>query len=460
MSAFDVIDDAPVTRFHRKLLFACCGGPFLDGYILSLIGVAMVGIIKDIPATSSELGMVGAASLVGMFFGATLFGALTDKIGREKMYALDLAVLVVACGLTALVDSIWQLIVLRFIIGLAIGADYPIATSLLTEFTPKKRRGFMIGVSALAWALGAMTAFLVGFILVAATDEHPWRVMLASGAVLGVIVVLMRRGIPESPRWLASKGRFEEARSVVEQVYGREAASRIDLTPAEENKSSFWESLPLVVRDGNWKRTVMCSVLYLAQVTPLYAIYTFGGVILAATGVSGGGSEILGELLFAILFALGVLPALRLVETWGRRPMTLVPFALMALSLGGLAVWVDAPGWFVITAFLFYAVTSGGPQIMEWVYPNELFPTEVRATAVGIAVGVSRIGAAVGTYMVPIGIESIGVNATMAIAAGLTLFGFLVCFAWAPETKGRSLAETSASDGVSRKRPTATSLPE
>lgn len=445
MSGFSVIDDAPVSRFHRKLLIACCGGPFLDGYIISLIGVALTGFLAEIPANPVELGLIGAAGLIGIFFGATVFGALTDKIGREKMYAIDLTVLVVACALTAFVGAPWQLIALRFVIGLAIGADYPIATSLLTEFTPKKRRGFMIGLSGLAWSLGAMTAFLVGFIVINLTGEHPWRFLFASGAVLGIIVVLMRRGIPESPRWLAMKGRTEEARKVLVQVYGEDTAAQVDLSTIEiQERRSTLSDLSKLVKNGYWKRTLMCGILYFAQITPQYALYTFGAVILASAGLEGGNAETLGELLIAALFAIGILPALKLVESWGRRPMTLLPFALMALALGGLAIWVGAPPWFVIVGFLVYAFVSGGPSILEWIYPNELFPTEIRATAVGVAVGFSRIGAATGTYLVPIGIVTIGINWTLGIFAIVTFLAFLACWAWAPETKGRSLAETSS----------------
>jgi len=115
----DIIDDASVGKFHRKLLIACCGGPFLDGYVLSLIGVAMIGISQDFSISGSMMGLIGAAAIIGTFFGATFFGALTDRIGREKMYALDLTVLVGACGLSAFVTSVWQLVALRFIIGLA-----------------------------------------------------------------------------------------------------------------------------------------------------------------------------------------------------------------------------------------------------------------------------------------------------------------------------------------------------
>lgn len=444
MSGFDVIDDAPITKFHRKLLIACCGGPFLDGYILSLIGVALIGFSAEITVSPVQQGLIGAASLIGIFFGATLFGSLTDKIGREKMYALDLTVLVVACGASAFVAEAWQLIALRFVIGLAVGADYPIATSLLTEFTPRAKRGYMIGLSAFAWALGAMTAFLVGYIVVSVSGgHHLWRWMLFSGAVLGIIVVILRRGIPESPRWLASKGRTAEAEAVIKMVYNVDVTLDPP-TAAESQKRSYFQDLKTLVTGGYLKRTVMCGVLYFAQITPQYALYTFGTLILMTAGISGNNSETLGELFIAALFAVGIIPALKLVEKPGRRPMAVIPFALMAIPLLALGLWVNAPAWFVVVAFAFYAFASGGPAILEWVYPNELFPTEIRATAVGVSVGISRIGAATGTYLLPIGIATIGVSGTVLIGAAITIIAFFVCLAWAPETQGRSLADTSS----------------
>ncbi|MFW0797603.1 MFS transporter [Gordonia sp. CPCC 205515] len=441
MKTFDVIDDAPTSRFHRKLLIACCGGPFLDGYVLSIIGVAMVGIKADLGPSSSEVGLIGAASLIGIFFGATLFGALTDRIGREKMYALDLTVLVAGCVLCIFVQEAWQLILLRLIIGLAIGADYPIATSLLTEFTPSKKRGFMIGLTGVSWSVGAAFAYIVGAIVVGVSGDHQnWRFMLGTAAVLGVIVVLARRGIPESPRWLLNKGRIDEAQAVIEQVYGHKVELTKDQAPASE-KGSFMA----ILRGGYLKRTIMCGTLYLAQITPQYAMMTFLPVILAGFAISAdsGSVSLLVETVIIVLFAVGAIPALRWVETIGRRKMTIVPFAIMAVPF--LVLWLvpDAPIWVVVLGFCVYAFASGGPSILEWIYPNELFPTEVRATAVGAAVGISRIGAATGTYLLPISIDHLGIGPTMGFGALLTIIGFVVCYAWAPETAGRSLEETS-----------------
>jgi putative MFS transporter len=440
----NVIDDAKSSSFHRRLLVACCGGPFLDGYILSLVGVALLGFQAEIEATTVEVGLIGAASLIGIFFGALVFGALTDRIGREKMYAIDLTVLVVACGLSAFVNAPWELIVLRFIVGLAVGADYPIATSLLTEFTPKKKRGYMLGMAGLAWSIGAMVAFLVAFLVVSISGGYGlWRWLLGSGVIVGIIVVLLRRGIPESPRWLANQGRIEEAQAVMRKVYGPDAVLP-PAKPEDAPDASFFQDMKLIVSGGYLKRIIMCGMLYFAQITPQYALYTFGGTILATAGITGENAATLGELVIAALFAIGIIPVMYLMESWGRRPLTIWAFFLMALPLFGLALWGDAPAWFVVMAFAVYAFVSGGPSALQWVYPNELFPTKIRATAVGLSVAFSRIGAASGTYLVPIGLVTIGLQGTMLIAAIITVIALVVCIAWAPETKGRSLEETSS----------------
>ncbi|MDJ0357085.1 MFS transporter [Paenarthrobacter sp. PH39-S1] len=444
MDSLAIMDEAPVSKFHKKLLLACCGGPFLDGYVLSIIGIALIGIKADFNLGSVEVGLIGAASLVGILFGATIFGNLTDRIGREKMYALDLTVLVAACFLSTFIQLGWQLIILRFILGLAIGADYPIATSLLTEFTPTKKRGYMIGMAAFSWSLGAGFAYVVGTTVVVSTGGYgAWRWLLLSSAILGVIVVALRRGIPESPRWLLLKGRVAEAEKVVEAVYGRKLNLSTQTSVNKQEEMTGRAAFKAIVSGGYLKRTIMCGTLYLTQITPQYALLTFSPLILAGFGIADGPLGLVGELTITILFAVGCLPAMKLVETKGRRPMTVIPFALMLLPLVALWLFPNGPLWFVIFAFCFYAFTSGGPNITEWIYPNELFPTEIRATAVGVSVGISRIGAATGVYLLPISLEQLGTGTTMMFGAILTLVGLLVCYAWAPETKGRSLEDTS-----------------
>ncbi|MTD56600.1 MFS transporter [Amycolatopsis pithecellobii] len=442
----EVIDSAPPSRFHKRLVVACCGGPFLDGYIISIIGVALVGISGSLLLSSSDSGMAGAAALVGIGLGALLFGALTDRIGREKMYAVDLTVLVVGSVLCALVNEAWQLIVLRLILGLAIGADLPIATSLMTEFAPARRRGMMLGFAAVAWAAGGAAAYLVGWIMVELSGGYGlWRWMLASGAVFALLVVVLRRNVPESPRWLASKGRITQAQAVVRRIYGVDVdeAGFTTRSSVADTAVSGLGGLRVLFRGGYLKRTIMCTVLYIANVTPNYAIFIFAPVLLANFHLSGGSLDVLGGLVITVLSIVGAFPALRWIETAGRRKTALIPLTVTLVPFVALWLVPEGPAWFVIVAFSLYALTIAGPGMLIWSYPNEIFPTEVRATALGFMVAASRIGAVVGTYLLPVGLETIGAGNVMLIAAILTAAAIVVCYFWAPETRGLALDEAA-----------------
>ena len=436
-----IIDDSPMKPFHWRLLVQSAGGPFLDGWLLSIIGIALIGMTPALGLSVTDLSLAGAAALIGIFFGGLIFGRMTDVIGRQLMYTIDLIVLVVGSVLCAFVDSAWQIILLRFLIGVAIGADYPIATSLLAEWLPTKKRAAMLGSLVVAWFLGATVATFLGFGMVEFLGEDSWRWMLASSGVPGLIILLMRFGTPESPRWLISKGRIDEAEAVVKKIYGPKA----DLSSIRDVESirPVRVGYSALLQGEYLKRTIFCGMFYLCAVTPLFAIYTFGPKILSAFGLNDGNLSNIGYALISLLFLLGCLPALRLSETVGRRPLLLWSFALMVLPFLALGVAPEAPVALIIFWFCLYAVASGGPNILEWSYPNELFPTDIRATAMGVITAVSRIGAALGTFLLPLSLEHYGDGITMLIMAGMTAVGFLVSFMLAPETKGRSLSETS-----------------
>lgn len=437
----DAVENARMRPFHRKLLVACCGGPLLDGYLLSIVGVALVGITDEMRLSTTSSALVGVVALIGMFLGGLLIGPLTDRVGRRAMYTIDLAVLLVASVLCVFVTEPWQLIVLRFVIGFAVGADYPIATALLAEWFPRAQRARAMGGVIAAWYVGAMLSYAVGWAITEATGPQGWRWILGSAAVLSALVLAMRHGTPESPRWLVDRGRVDEAAELVRRILGT-TVSRDELLEARESE----------VRRGSMRdlfsgiylrRVVFISIFYTCQVIPMWAMYLFGPKMLAAFGLDSANLSNLGSGLISALFLLGCLPAMRLLDTAGRRRTIIWSFVLMVVPLAVLGWWPTAPVFVVIGCFCLYAFFAGGPGILEWLYPNELFPTSIRASAIGVAVAFSRIGAAVGTYLVPISLERLGTATTMYIGAGITVIGVLVCVAWAEETKGKSLAEAS-----------------
>lgn len=434
-----LIDDAPLTSFHKKLALYSSGGPFLDGFILSIIGVAMIQITTEFKLSASEQGLVGAAALAGIFFGAFLGGWLTDKFGRHLLFTVDLIALVVCSVLQAFVnDAVW-LIILRLLIGFAVGADYPIATSLLAEFTPSRWRGPLLGAFVTMWFVGAAVAYIVGQFLL--TFEGGWRWMLASAAIPAVIIVLLRVGTPESPRWLVKVGRLDEANQVLKRVYGPNV-SIADLPEETGGNVSVVELL----RSGYGKRMAFITIFWTCSIVPLFAVYAFGPAILQALKLGDNLAHI-GSAAITVMFLVGCLVAVFLVNRMGRRPLIIHSFLWSGLALLALGLFPGVDSWIIMVLFAAYAILIGGTQIMQWVYPNELFPTEVRGSAVGLASSLSRIGAAVGTYLVPVALTTLGIGTTMIIAGIVTLIGVAVSVAWAPETRGLTLGQAAALPG-------------
>ncbi|MFJ4171160.1 MFS transporter [Paenarthrobacter sp. NPDC089714] len=435
-----LIDDGPLTRYHRRLIAACSGGPFLDGYLLSIVGVALTGASAELGLGSVELGLAGAASLIGLFLGSLVLGPITDRIGRKMMYTVDLLAMVIASAACLFISDGFQLILLRLVVGLAVGADYPIATALLTEWMPKKRRGAIIGWLSTIWLVGAIVAYVVGFALSSAFGPESWRWMLASGAVFGIIVMLLRFGAHESPRWLAAKGRIEEAREALSKALERnvtvEEVRALVATDEEETKSGFASLL----KAPFLKRTLFCGLTWMCIALPQFALFTYGPIILSQFGLAhGGAEETLGQIVLNLGFLVGTLPALRWVETIGRRPLMIWTFVAAAVFLLPLGLWPNGPSWFVMVFFFLFTLASGAGTILVFIYPNELFPTSIRASAVGLATAISRIGAAIGTYMVPLSLSGLGTGPTMMIGVGLTLLGLVISIAWAEETRNKSL---------------------
>lgn len=429
------LDDLGMSPFLRKVTLYSSGGPFLEGYVLGIIGVALTDITPALNINDHWSGLIGVASLVGLFLGASVGGWLTDLIGRKKMFVIDVVSIIVLSAACALISSAWQLFLLRFLIGIAIGADYPIATSMIAEFTPRRFRAMSMGVIAAMWYIGANVAYVVGYFLVGV--EHGWRWMLASSVVPCVIILIGRWSIPESPRWLLSKGRVEEAHAIVHGIFGANVTLDDEVTSTHTRFSKIFTGPYL-------KRVLFVGVIWLCQAIPMFAIYTYGPQIISAFGLTGEKGSLIGEIVIGTFFMAGTIPAMFLAESWGRRPLIIWCFAIMTVALAVLGFLPDASIIVVIGCFGIYALFAGGPGNLEWLYPNELFPTDIRASAMGVAMALSRIGTVVSIYILPSFMRDYGTGPTMIAGAVISAIGWLVSVIWAPETKGLSLSETGS----------------
>jgi putative MFS transporter len=425
------IDDAPFSAFHRRLAVYSCGGPFCDGYVLGIIAIALGPLSVDLGLSPLWQGIIAAASLAGMFVGGALFGYVTDLVGRQVMYTVDLLLLVLASVAQFWAHGPWALLVARLVLGVAVGADYPIAAALLAEFAPRSRRGMLLACMIAAWWGGYAVSFISGYALSGAGPTS-WRWMLASSAIPAAVVALLRFGAPESPRWLVSKGRVAEARQLIQRHLGAEYDIE-HTTPQPTRFSTIFgpKYLP---------RISFVCVFWSCQVIPEFAIDTFAPDLLRAFGSP---DSVLGSALLSLFFLAGVVAAVMLIERIGRRPLLIVPFWVTGAALVILGVVPKTAVTVIVLCFIVFALFNAGSSVLQWVYPSELFPTQVRGTALGFATSVSRVGAAIGTFLFPIGMARLGASNLMLLVGAVCAVGGIVSVFYAPETRGLSLDESS-----------------
>lgn len=319
------------------------------------------------------------------------------------------------------------------------GIEYPVATAFLVEFLPKKNRGPRLAALTICWFAGAAVAYIAGGLIIQVDAVDGWRYVLASTAVISILLFALRLGTPESPRWLLRKGRADEANNTLKKVFGKQFGLRNLPEQPKTLKLSFVDLL----HSGYGKRMFFVSMFWTCSVIPVFAVYAFAPKVLEALHLSGDWATY-GSIGITMLFVVGCIVATWLVNAIGRRSLLLHSFLWSGLALLCLGLFPDAPSMMILVMFGAYALLVGGAQVLQLVYPNEIFPTEVRAAAVGVGTSMSRIGAVVGTYLVPISIQSAGIGNTMYFAAAITFVGLIVSWFLAPETRALDLNKAAS----------------
>ncbi|AIA54982.1 MULTISPECIES: MFS transporter [Acidithiobacillus] len=454
MSAvFTTLDEQSITRRHRRVLWASGLGIFLDGYDLSIMAIALIVLKDQWHPSSAALGLLGTAALVGALVGGLLGGPIADRFGRKTIYLIDIAAFFFAALLSGFAWDIASLVAFRFLLGLGVGADYPLSSTYMAEFMPKDRRGAVMTWIFGLWMGGAVVSSLVGLALLH-TGPDAWRWMLASGALPAILVLWMRRNLPESPRWYLRRGRVADAERVVAwlapQLSAAERRAALEETAAAMEGARRHSWLDLFGK-RYLKLTLYACIPWFMMDVMGYALAIFLPLMLLHLGLKTNEQAVIGNTLFSLAFVIGWIPLALLIDRIGRRRAQIIGFLGDALGLGLVGVLLVAlgepPFWAVATGLLLFQISNSfGPGTTTWIIPTELYPTELRASGHGFATAVSRLGAATSVFLLPTIQATLGEAGLLFLLAGAGGVG-VVTTLWL----GNEMARESLPESLARK---------
>ena len=435
-----------LSRFHIRLLLVSGIGWLFDAMDVGLLTFVLPTLSRDLNLTGTQPGLVLSFTFIGMFAGAALAGSLSDRYGRKAVFQWTLILYAIGTGLSALAWDLPSLLAFRLLAGLGLGGELPVASTLVSEWSPARVRGRMMVLLESFWAYGWVLAALIGLALVPNLPQDVgWRVAFALGALPALYALYTRRALPESPRYLVTAGRTAEAQAAVD------AAARLAGDPsAVPTLASFAASGPRGNRADNWRtlwqgvfarRTVMLWVLWFGMVFSYYGIFSWLPSILATQFTLVRGLEY--NLIITLAQIPGYFAAAWLVERIGRRP-TLAAF-LAGAALGSF-LFRNSGTELEVTLYgcviSFFALGAWG---VVYTYTPELYPTAIRGWGAGMAAAVGRIGGIIGPYLA-VSItgnppQPAGVNAAFLLFAGVFLLIAVNVLVLGEETRGRTLEE-------------------
>lgn len=453
LSRTERLDRLPVTRRHVRLLGGSGIGWALDAMDVGLIGFIMAALTAHWGLSHTETSWLASAGFIGMALGATFGGLLADRFGRRNVFAVTLLVYGLATGASALAGGLAVLIALRFVVGLGLGSELPVASTLISEFAPRKVRGRMVVILEAFWAVGWLAAAVIGALIVPA-GENGWRWALALGMVPAFYALYVRMKLPESVRFLESKGRHAEAEEIVgsfeksepsplasRRRSGTEPSDATDAAPVLDEKQQDAAILSDSA-DGIWsaalrRRTAALWTIWFCINLSYYGAFTWIPSILHDQGYT-----LVKSFTFTLIITLAQLPgyavAAWLIEKWGRR-------TTLAVFLAGSAVAAGLYGfagteWQIIAAGCLLSFFNLGAWGALYAIGPELYPTPMRARGTGAATGFGRIASIIAPLIVPPLLVFGGMPVLFALFGVAFAVAALAALAL-PELKGTALAE-------------------
>lgn len=426
-------------NYARMIVFLALGGVFLDAYDLTTLSYGIDDVVREFQLSPFTTGLVTSSIMVGTIVGNLIGGWLTDKYGRYSVFMADMLFFVVSAIAAGLAPNVWVLIGARFLMGIGVGIDLPVAMSYLAEFSKfagKGNKAARLAAWCPMWYAASTVCFLLIFgLYFLLPEEHLdwlWRASLLFGAVPALLIIAVRsKFMNESPLWAANQGDLTSAVRILRDSYGIHAHEAEPETPpaAAAPKVSF-----RVLFQKPWReRTIVAGVMNICISFEYTAIAFFLPSILAQFLGAGVFETISASLGLNALFAFtGGLLGMRLAWKYPSRHVAIAGFALQFLALVALAL-IGHPQALVGIVFavlmlgLWLFAEGFGPGAQLMVYPALSYPTSIRATGVGFSRALSGIGCALALFILPILQAALGTNMfwVVSLAAIIPIFFLL-----------------------------------
>lgn len=442
------LERLPMTRYQRTLFSIIATAWFFDSMDLGLMTFVLGSIKAEFGLSASQAGLLASSSFLGMFVGAATAGLLADKFGRKPIFQISMIFWGVGSLMCGFAHNVESLMLYRVVLGFGMGMEFPIGLSMVSEIVPARSRGKYVAILEGFWPIGFIAAGVFAYFMLPVIG---WRGIFIALAVPAAFVFVVRRMVPESPRWLEDTGRMKEAADVmrhieakVEHAYGRKLPEP-SMAATAPRLSSGRKALLAEIWTGVYaKRTFMLWTTWFFALLGYYGLTTWLGALLQQAGY-----EITKSVLYTVYISLAGIPGFLfsawLLEKWGRKPTCALMLFGSAVSayLYGQAAGTRAPIEQLIAAGLMMQFFLFGMWSVLYAYTPELYPTRTRATGSGFASSIGRVGSLAGPFAIGVLLPSWGQTGVFTMGAVSFVIAALAVIVLGVETKGRALEDMS-----------------
>ncbi|EON12383.1 MULTISPECIES: MFS transporter [Pandoraea] len=442
------LERLPMTNYQRTLFSIIATAWFFDSMDLGLMTFVLGSIKAEFGLSASQAGLLASSSFLGMFVGAATAGLLADKFGRKPVFQVSMVFWGAGSLMCGFAHNVESLMMYRVLLGFGMGMEFPIGLSMVSEIVPARSRGKYVAILEGFWPIGFIAAGAFSYFMLPVIG---WRGIFIALAIPAVFVFVIRRMVPESPRWLEDTGRMKEAADVmnhieakVETAYGRRLPEPV-IVPGVRHQQTGRKALFSEIWRGVYaKRTVMLWTTWFFALLGYYGLTTWLGALLQQAGY-----EITKSVLYTVYISLAGIPGFLfsawLLEKWGRKPTCALMLLGSALAayLYGQAAGNKAPIEQLIATGLLMQFFLFGMWSVLYAYTPELYPTRIRATGSGFASSIGRVGSLAGPFAIGVLLPTWGQTGVFTMGALSFVIAALAVLLLGVETKGRSLEDVS-----------------